>query len=190
MKRIILGAFALTCLLACGAGAAAAADQDARSTACSAMGYRLGAGDRVKVTTYGEDALTGEFDVDSDGNVALPLGSVKAKDLTPGQFQAAVETALESHHYMQNPHVSVSIINTRPFFILGEVNHPGQYPYPDLGGLSIDSAVATAAGYTYRANIHKVKIKRPGENIEHTEKITPCTMVYPGDTVKILERFF
>lgn len=150
--------------------------------------YRLGPGDRVKLTVFGEEALSGEFAVDGAGQVSLPLvGEVKASGGTVRDFQRAVETALRDG-YLRDPRVSAEVATYRPFFILGEVQRPGTYPYQN--GLTVLNAVATAQGFTYRANERFVFIRRDGEEQEHKYPLTSTTPVRPGDTIRIAERFF
>jgi polysaccharide export outer membrane protein len=108
--------------------------------------YHLGAGDKLRVIVFGEDSLSGEFVVSSAGKVELPLiGAVDVSGLTIAQFQAAVEKALRDG-YLKDPRVSAEVENYRPFFILGEVQKPGQYPY--TASLTVMNAVATAQGFT------------------------------------------
>jgi len=124
--------------------------------------YRLGANDKIRVITFGEDSLTGEFFIGGSGKVSLPLiGEVQAAGLSISQFQNEVETALKQG-YLKDPHVSVEVLTYRPFYILGEVQKPGEYPYSN--GLTVLNAVATANGFTYRANDKKVFIKRADAN--------------------------
>lgn len=150
--------------------------------------YRLGAGDKIRVITFGEAALTGEFIVSGSGKAALPLvGEIEAVGLTPREFQARVEAALKNG-YLREPKVSVEVLNYRPFYILGEVNSPGTYPYTNA--LTVMNAVATAGGFTYRANKRRVFIKRADETKEHAFPLTGATPVAPGDTIRIGERFF
>ncbi|PVM91543.1 polysaccharide biosynthesis protein [Caulobacter radicis] len=150
--------------------------------------YQLGSGDKVRVTVFGEPTLSGEFYVTGSGLVSLPLlGEVKAAGLSVRQFQETVETALRNG-YLKQPRVSAEVLNFRPFYILGEVSKPGTYPY--TSGLTVQNAVATAGGYTYRADKNKVYIKRLGEEKETKMSLTPSTQVAPGDTVRIGERFF
>ncbi|AYV45597.1 polysaccharide biosynthesis protein [Caulobacter flavus] len=172
--------------------AAAAPQQAAPSTAAPATpadpDYQLGSGDKVRVTVFGEPTLSGEFYVTGSGLVSLPLlGEVKAAGLSVRQFQETVETALRNG-YLKQPRVSAEVLNFRPFYILGEVSKPGTYPY--TSGLTVQNAVATAGGYTYRADKNKVYIKRLGEEKETKMSLTPSTQVAPGDTVRIGERFF
>lgn len=150
--------------------------------------YHLGSGDKVRVTTFGEQELSGEFLVGGDGKVSMPLvGDIKAGGLTVPQFQTAVETALKQG-YLKDPHVSVEVLTYRPFYILGEVKSPGTYPYTN--GLTVMNAVATAGGFTYRANTHKVFIKRENSQDEEAFRLDPTTPVAPGDTIRIPERYF
>lgn len=150
--------------------------------------YHLGSGDKLRVITFGEESLTGEFFVAGSGKVSFPLiGEVQAAGLTIPQFQAEVENALKQG-YLKEPRVSVEVLDYRPFYILGEVTKPGEYPYTN--GLTVLNAVATANGFTYRANQKKVFIKRAGEAEEHDYPLTSSTPVAPGDTIRIGERFF
>ncbi|WP_431307705.1 polysaccharide biosynthesis/export family protein [Caulobacter endophyticus] len=150
--------------------------------------YRLGAGDKVRVITYNEPTLTGEFDVSSAGYVSLPLiGEVRAKGLTTTEFQNAVAAALKAG-YLKDPRVSAEVLTYRPFYIMGEVNKPGEYPYAH--GMTVLKAVATANGFTYRADTRRVFIKRSDQSAESEQVLGPNTLVNPGDTIRIGERFF
>lgn len=150
--------------------------------------YRLDSGDKLRVITFGEEALTGEFQVGGAGMVALPLiGEIKAKGLTLSEFRVSVEVALKQG-FLRDPKVSVEVMNYRPFYILGEVEKPGEYPY--TSGLTVLRAVATAEGFTYRANTKKVYIKRGNGLREEEVPLTAGTPVSPGDTIRIGERFF
>jgi protein involved in polysaccharide export with SLBB domain len=167
---------------------AAAQGQMAPDVAKVIADYRLGSGDKIRVITFGEEALTGEFFVGGSGKVSLPLiGEVQATGMSIPEFQKEVETALKNG-YLKEPRVSVEVLNYRPFYILGEVTKPGEYPYTN--GLTVQNAVATANGFTYRANTKKVFIKRAGENAEHEYPLTSISQVAPGDTIRIAERFF
>lgn len=149
--------------------------------------YQLGPGDQLRVTVFGETDLTGSYVVGSQGSIAYPLvGEVHAAGLTVPQFTAALQHALEA--YVRQPNVSVEVANYRPFFILGEVNRPGTYPYS--ANLTVLNAVATAGGFTYRANEGRVFVRHANEQVEHSYPITIATPVLPGDTVRIGERFF
>jgi polysaccharide export outer membrane protein len=150
--------------------------------------YRLGVADKVRVNVFGEEALTGEFLVGGGGKISLPLvGEVQAAGLTISEFQNEVSNELRKG-YIKEPRVSAEVLNYRPFYILGEVNKPGEYPYTN--NLTVLNAVATAEGFTYRANKRSVFIKRAEDPAEQSYPLTPLTKVAPGDTIRIGERYF
>ena len=202
MKRAALFLFALALAAPAGAFAAdappaatlastdAAKPIDPNASAPSAIiaSYRLGADDKVRVIVYGEDELTGEYSVNSTGKMSLPLvGEVQAAGLTIPELQGEIQQAYMGG-YLKDPKVSAEVLNYRPFYILGEVNKPGTYPFEN--GLTVLKAVATAEGFTYRANTKRVYIKSPSETDEHEFPLTSTTLVAPGDTIRIGERFF
>jgi polysaccharide export outer membrane protein len=158
------------------------------ASAGSQSDYRLGPGDKVRIIVFGEESLSGEFSVSGAGKISFPLiGDIDAVGSTVSQLQDAIATKL-SDGYLRNPRVSAEVLNYRPFYILGEVMKPGEYPYTN--GLTVMNAVATAQGFTYRANTKKVFIKNPNVTGETEAPLTPNTMVEPGDTIRIGERFF
>ncbi len=151
--------------------------------------YHLGPGDQVRIITFGEDTLTGEFRLSDSGNIAVPLlGSVNADGLTPGQLASRIETSLKQRNLFKNPSVSVEILAYRPFFILGEVNKPGQYPFQP--GMTVLTAVAVAGGFTYRAVQDYASIVREQGNHAEEGKVSRSTVVEPGDTITVFERRF
>ena len=148
-------------------------------------GYALGSGD--KITVYGEADLSGEFAVNGEGMVSLPLiGSVKASGLTVAQLGQAVAERFKAG-YLLDPKVSVEVINFRPYYIMGEVTKTGEYAYTD--GINVINAIARAEGFTYRAQ-QKVFIKHFGESTESEVPLTNDLLVMPGDTIRIGERHF
>jgi protein involved in polysaccharide export with SLBB domain len=151
-------------------------------------GYKLGSGDKVRVTVFGHEDLSGEFDVDGSGNVSLPLiRNVKAEGMTVGQLEQAIAERL-SPDYLINPRVSVEVLNYRPFYIYGEVTKPGSYPF--VNGMTVVTAVAMAGGFTYRARTSKVRIIRaddPSRTPKDADKDAP---VLPGDVIEVPERYF
>lgn len=150
--------------------------------------YRIGAGDRLKVTTYGEDRLTGEFSVNAQGAVSFPLlGAVPAAGMTVEEFNAEVQRRLAAQ-YMRNPQVTVEMLNLRPVYILGEVQRPGEFAYGDR--LSIHALVAKAGGFTYRANQGYVLVRGETETAEHAVRLSSASAVQPGDTIRVPERTF
>jgi protein involved in polysaccharide export with SLBB domain len=189
--RALFFAVATTLVVSCAPTGAPALGGDAMGAAplAPALGeYRLGVADKVKVTVFGEDALSGEFQVGANGSIALPLiGETQAVGLTTTEVQTRVAGAL-AQGYLNNPRVSVEVLNYRPFYILGEVKKPGEYPYTN--SLTVLNAVATAEGFTYRADTRKVYIKRADSSVEQAYALTTATVVSPGDTIRIGERFF
>ena len=152
-------------------------------------GYRLGSGDRVRITVFGQPELTGEYQVDGTGQLAFPLiGQVQAGGLTgPGLEQALVDKLKPD--YLKNPSVSVEVLTYRPVYIVGEVKQPGSYPY--VTGMSVINAVALAGGFTYRARESSFYVSRTGANGEKTKlDATPETPVLPGDVITVRERYF
>lgn len=150
--------------------------------------YRLGPGDKMKITVYGEADLSGDFAVDAAGQVQFPLlGQVNAKGSTVHEFVATLTADLAAK-YLRDPKVSVQIENYRPFYIIGEVNKPGEYTYES--GLHVLAAIALAGGYTNRANDSVAYIRRNGSSTEESIPLTAATRIYPGDVVRIRERIF
>jgi polysaccharide biosynthesis/export protein len=149
--------------------------------------YRLGPGDQLRITVFNEAELTGNYVVGSQGTISYPLvGDVQAAGQTITEFSETLRTALLE--FIRQPNVSVEVVNYRPFFILGEVQRPGTYPYSS--SLTVLNAVATAGGFTYRANRGRVFIRHANEQEERSYPLTIATPVLPGDTVRIGERLF
>jgi protein involved in polysaccharide export with SLBB domain len=149
--------------------------------------YRLGSGDRIKLTVYGEADLSGDFDVSGNGSVSLPLvGQVQAGGRTVPEFEQALTQQLKT--YFRRPRVSVQVLNYRPFYIQGEVKNAGEYSY--INGLLVRDAIAKAGGYTYRAATSHVFIRRATEQEERRYSLDAPVYVMPGDNIRVSERFF
>jgi polysaccharide export outer membrane protein len=152
------------------------------------LNYKLGTDDKLRVIVFGETSLSGEFVISDSGEIAFPLiGNVHAAGLTVAQFQEALRTKL-ADGYLRDPRVSAEVENYRPFYILGEVQKPGEYPF--TSGLTVLNAVATAGGFTYRANTKLITIRHAGGSKELPIRLTATSEVGPGDTIVIKERFF
>ena len=150
--------------------------------------YRLGAGDKVKITVFDEPDLSGTFAVSGEGKVSVPLvGDIQAVGLTAPQLQDALQKAYRQG-YLKDPKVNVEVLSFRPFYILGEVKMPGEYPYDN--GMTVVKAVALAQGFTYRADQKRVFIKHLNEVKEEQIPLTSSQAVEPGDTIRIAERYF
>ena len=151
-------------------------------------GYRVAAGDMLRVSVYGHPDLSGEFRVDGSGQLSLPLiQDVEAQNKTLNQLEADITAKLQPD-YLKSPRVSVEIMNYRPFYIVGEVNDPGSYPY--VSGMTVINAVALAGGYTARAQKGKIKIVRGQGEDKDEIRASASTNVMPGDVIEIHERFF
>lgn len=150
--------------------------------------YLLGPGDRLRITTFGESALSGEFTVTGSGTLAFPLiGDVIAAGKPASQVRDEIRTRLGAQ-YLRNPNLTVEVINFRPVFILGEVAKSGEFPYVER--MTVFTLIARAGGFTYRANRRTVFIRREREIYEHAYPLTGGLAVRPGDTVRIGERYF
>lgn len=150
--------------------------------------YRLGTGDKLRVTVYGEDDLNSEVTVDGTGMVQLPLiGQIKAVGLSVHEFIDAITKSL-ADGYLKDPRVSVQVETYRPFYIMGEVNKPGEYPYEN--GLTVLGAVALAGGFTYRADDSDLYVRHIDSTKEEVVPANAATRVMPGDIVRVAERIF
>ena len=202
--RAVCWVFALTlCILTAGAALAqgtpapapaptqsrpATASAPAASVPATSPLYRLGTGDKVRIIVFGEDNLGGEYVVDGGGFIRLPLlGQLKAAGLSLSEFEQQMVTLLKDG-YLVDPRVSVEVTNYRPFYIMGEVNKPGEYPY--VSDMSVLNAIALAGGYTYRANQSSVYIRRNGETTEQAVPADQNSKINPGDIIRVRERFF
>jgi polysaccharide export outer membrane protein len=149
------------------------------------LAYHLGPGDSLLIRVLGADELNSQYTVQDDGTIRMLLiGAVPAAGLTQDQVQAEIEEKLKAGRYLTQPHASVAIISYRPYYILGEVAGPGGYPY--VSGMKVITAVATAHGYTYRANQNYVIITRNGEE----SKADILSPIRPDDIIRVPERYF
>jgi polysaccharide export outer membrane protein len=145
--------------------------------------YRLGSGDKLRVIVYGEDDLSGTFDVDGNGFVSLPLiGQLKVAGLMPSDVEKEM-TVRFADGYLKEPRINVQIVQYRPFYVLGEVNKPGQYPYTN--DMSVLNAITDAGGYTQKAVQSTVYVRRNGQTKEEELPTNPSTKIYPGDVIRV-----
>lgn len=181
---------ALVFLSLCLIAAACAPGRDLADLPPVAPGlYRLGAGDVVRLITFGEDSLTGEFQVSDSGTISLPLiGSVKAVGLSPDALALRVADALQKGNLLRAPSVSAEVTRYRPIFVLGEVSKPGQYPYQP--GMTVVTAAAVAGGFTYRAINDYASVVRTQDGVAVEGKATRQSFVQPGDVITVFERRF
>ncbi len=150
--------------------------------------YLLDTGDRLRIFVYGQPNLSRLYMVDHEGKIAVPLiGNVLARGKTTNQLQAAIRGRLATE-YVRDPQVTVDIQQNRPFFILGEVKSAGQFPY--VSGMTVETAVAIAGGYTERADENKFRITRRVNGFVEQVEAPADYVLKPGDTVYVFERFF
>jgi polysaccharide export outer membrane protein len=168
--------------------APASAQVHTRASATTADTYVLGPNDRVRLKVYGEPDIAGEYEIDSSGQVSIPLaGHIKAAGLTTRELERSISSAL-SKGIVHDPRVNVEIALYRPYYILGEVKKGGEYPY--RLGLTVMDAIASAGGFTYRANENKIYLRRAGSNAEEIYALDAPVQVFPGDNIRIPERYF
>jgi polysaccharide biosynthesis/export protein len=150
--------------------------------------YRLDAGDRLRIVIYGQEGLTNTYAIDAGGSITMPLiGAVRARGLTPAGLASEI-TAKLRNGYIREPSVAVEIEAYRPFFILGEVAAPGQYPY--VPNMSVESAVAIAGGFSPRAKRDRVTLTHSDASGPLRAVVPLGTPISPGDTVLVGERWF
>lgn len=149
--------------------------------------YKLGLGDKLKIVVFGEENLSGQFEVSPTGNIALPLvGELPAKGQTVAEFRARLASRL-GDGYLKSPRVTVDVVNYRPIYVHGEVRTGGEVPYKS--GMRLRDAIALAGGYTYRADETFVSLGR-GDQPERQVRMTGESPILPGDNIRVPERIF
>ncbi len=191
MVRLVFvcGALLAAALLvsSCAGRSLSQAEQQSLAEAATAPA-KLQPGDRIRITVFGEDKLSGDYQLDQSGQISLPLaGTVEAKGLTQTELEQALANKFRSQ-YLKNPKVTVTIATLQPFYVMGEVEKPGQYPYQS--GLNVLTALAIAGGPTYRASRSTVQIQRRGEAGMREYPISVTVPILPGDVIRVPERYF
>ena len=170
------------------AQAAPGAPAGAAGAMMAAPVYMLGSGDKLRVVVFGQDGLSNSYSVDAAGNITMPLiGAVYAREHTTAALSQTIATKLRNG-YIREPHVAVEVEAYRPFFILGEVTAPGQYPY--VANMTAETAIAIAGGFTPRASKAKIEISRTVDGQLHRGKVPLAFQLRPGDTILVSERWF
>jgi polysaccharide export outer membrane protein len=150
--------------------------------------YTLDSGDRLRITVFGQDGLTNSYFVDVSGNITMPLiGPVAARGLTTQELSRAIGDRLRKG-FIREPHVAIEVEAYRPFFILGEVTAPGQYPY--VPNMTAETAVAIAGGFSARAFHGTVRLRRVEAGQPFSGMVPLGFPIRPGDTITIQERWF
>jgi polysaccharide export outer membrane protein len=153
-----------------------------------ALAYLLDAGDKLRVVVFGQDGLSNSYAVDAAGNITMPLiGAVSARAQTTSGLSQSIATKLRNG-YIREPHVAVEIEAYRPFFILGEVTAPGQYPY--VANMTAETAIAIAGGFSPRAYKGTVQVSRAVDGQLYRGKVPLAFQLRPGDTILVSERWF
>jgi protein involved in polysaccharide export with SLBB domain len=150
---------------------------------------KLGPNDRIRITVFGQPTLTGEYTLDGNGVLAFPLiGNVPANGSTTIQLQQAIAAKLQPD-YLVNPNVSAEIVNRRPFYVIGEVQKPGNYPY--VTDITAVNAIAMAGGFTRRAKKNDFYIRRLDKDGKVVRiEANSGTVLQAGDTLEVRERVF
>jgi polysaccharide export outer membrane protein len=160
----------------------------AAAAAQTAEAYRLGLSDKVRINVFGQRELSGEYQVTGAGTVSMPLiGDVPAVGLTAKELEARL-TERYSDGYLKEPSIVVEVYDFRPYYVLGEVEKPGSYPARE--GVTLLGAIATAGGYTYRANKSRVFLQRAGDRTEYEIDPGAAITINPGDVIRVGERYF
>lgn len=150
----------------------------------SAAGYRVSVGDHVRVTVFGTTPITNEYTVDDTGSIAIaPMGPIRVKDNTATEAAALIAKSYTEDGLYRDPKITVELVTYGPFYMLGEVTKPGEFQYRP--GMSLFAAVASAGGYTYRANRERVFIRRANEPIETEYDLNSDIAILPGDVIRI-----
>jgi protein involved in polysaccharide export with SLBB domain len=190
MNRAFVRSAALVmALLISGCTASSLSEAEQQSLAAAATAApRLQPGDKIRVNVFGEEKLSGDYEIDQSGQISLPLaGTVEAVGLTQAELEQALAKKFRSE-YLRNPKVTITIATLRPFYMMGEVEKPGEYPY--RSGLNVLTALAVAGGPTYRASRNTVQIQRRGETSMRNYPISASVPILPGDVIRVPERYF
>jgi len=151
--------------------------------------YRLGPGDQVRLRVFDQPQLSDVYNVDASGRISVPLvGSVKVGHRTTRQVERMIVDSLRSRDILKEPRLSMEVVVYRPFYILGEVKNPGQYPF--VAGMVIEKAVAAAGGYTIYASKRRIRITREEQHGPVTFRASMLEPVFPGDSIYVSQRIF
>ena len=185
----ILRFFLLTLvLLFSSAAIAQESDSPVIADTASTAKYKLGAGDVIIITVHNHADLSGTFQLDGTGTVSMSLiGTVDAAGLTAPQLETRIVNLLKPD-YLVNPRVTVRVQNYRPYYLMGEVNSTGAFPY--VAGMSYLTAIAIAGGFSYRAKQDHVFVIRADDTSKQEIKLSIDEKVQPGDIIRVDERMF
>jgi polysaccharide export outer membrane protein len=181
MRRLIVVIFASMLLFGCNANYPTL-------PATPTGPYLLDSGDVLRVLVYNEPTISTDYSIGDDGTILMPIiGAIQCRGMTVANVQDAIKDSLASHNILKSPGVGVEVTQYRPFFVVGEVNKPGQYPYVE--GLNALGAVAAAGGFTIRADENHLRIGRK-QNGRTAEWLAPrLSQIRPGDVLIVPELF-
>ena len=155
----------------------------------TSVGTVLQPGDSIKVTIYGEDALTGVYTINPSGELIMPLiGTIRAAGRTRSEMQHEITRSYASGKFLQDPKVTVDVTSYLPIYVLGETLRPGAYPFSS--GLNVLTAVTLAGGFTYRASRTSFLLQHPGDVVWQEYPLSASIVIRPGDLIRIPERYF
>jgi polysaccharide export outer membrane protein len=188
MRRLYSKLSSLVALLLLTSLVAACAHNHSGNVKANSEPYRLGTGDTLRINVFEQENLSGEFAVDEKGELSLPLiERLPVAGLTVTEVEKQMKDRLYPN-YLQDPRISVEVIKYRDIYVLGEVRRPGNYPY--VHNMSVLQAVATAGGYTYRADEGTVDvIRKEGDEVK-TMQLNSGSLIHPSDTVIVTRRLF
>lgn len=174
---------------ACSGGIQLPSGEAPPSIANPTESYVLEPGNRVRVTVFNQQNLSGDFQLDPGGSITLPLiGSVPATGTTARGFAERLEERMKRDGYLLDPRVTVDVLTFNPFYVMGEVRSPGEFPYSM--GMTVLSAIARAGGYDYRGRQGEVVLVRTTNNKQQEFRANERTPILPGDIIRVLERNF
>jgi protein involved in polysaccharide export with SLBB domain len=160
----------------------------AQSRRTSYGAYLLGPGDRLRVKSYGDEEVSGEYEINSAGFVSIPLiGEVRAAGVTTTKLEQAIASKMKGS-IATHPKITVEIAAYAPFYVFGEVKKAGEYSFHP--GLTVADALAMAGGLTYRANESRIYVRRAGSTIDEVVSADMSVPIYPGDNIRVSERIF
>jgi polysaccharide export outer membrane protein len=187
--RFAIAGLCAAAVTACQSAPPPPPQQAANTQTGSADSYRLGTGDEIRVTVFDEPSYSGSFTVDGLGMINMNLvNQVEIRNHTPKEAEAIVEAKYRDAKILRNPRVTVDLVKGRPYYILGEINKAGEYPF--TSGLTVMNAIAAAGDFTYRADKRKVMVTSASDSVEREVVLTPATPVHPGDRIRVKERLF
>jgi protein involved in polysaccharide export with SLBB domain len=164
-------------------------DTDALPIPPNSVASRLQTGDELKVIVFGEDQLSGIYEISPAGTVVMPLiGAVPAAGRTRAEIERQITQAYARGKFLQEPKITVSVTTFRPIYVFGEVGQPGKYAY--TSGVDVLTAIATAGGFTYRASKSSVLIRHAGDDVWQEYSLAAPVLIEPGDLIRVPERYF